>query len=87
MRGRGNAAIGEITATARAGPRRQIRLEEFCREFDNVVERLAALFLRLRLARHHRQRNAGNPGQPFDGFGKTHAFGLHHEVENVAVLL
>ena len=86
LRRRGDAAVGEIAAAARAGARRQIRLEEFRRQLDDVVQRLAALLVRLRLARHHRQRHAGLPGEPLDRFREAHAFGLHDEIEDVAVL-
>ena len=41
------AAVGEIAARLGAGARRQRRLEEFRRELDDVVQRLAALLARL----------------------------------------
>ena len=41
LRRRGDAAVGEIAAAAGAGARRQIRLEEFCRQLDDVVQRLS----------------------------------------------
>ena len=84
--GGGNAAVGEIAAGAGAGARRQIRLEEFGRQLDDVVQRLSALLMRLRFARHHRHRDAGLPGQPLDRLGEAHPFGLHDEIEDVAVL-
>ena len=68
-----NAAVGEIAAPARAGARGERRLEEFGGELDNVVQRLAALFARLGLARHDRHRDTGLPGQPLDRFGEAHA--------------
>src|SRR5262249_3513501 len=78
--------IEEIAAAARTGARSKRRLEEFGREFDDIVQALAALLLLLRLARHHRQRNAGLLRQPLDGFREAHAFGQHEKIENVAVL-
>jgi len=37
------------------------------------------------LACHHRDGDAGLPGEPLDRFGKTHPFGEHDEIEDVAV--
>ena len=81
-----DAAVGEVAATARAGARSERRLEEFCRKLDDVVQGLAALFLRLRLPRQHRHGNAGLAGQPLDRLGEAHALGQHDKVEDVAVL-
>ena len=86
LRRRLQPAVGEIAAAARAMTRRKRGLEEFRGEFDNVVQRLAPLFAFLGLARHRRDRHARLAGEPLDRFGEAHALGLHHEVEDVAVL-
>src|SRR5262249_23922158 len=86
LRRGGNAAVEQIAAAARAGARGERRLEELRGKLDDFVQRLAALLLRLRLARHPRQRNAGLLRKPLHRFGKTHPFGEHQKIENVAVL-
>src|SRR5262249_15837626 len=60
--------------------------EKFRRQFDDVMQALAAFLLRLRLPRHHRQRNAGLLRQSLDSFRKAHALGEHEKVKDVAVL-
>ena len=82
----GKSAVGEIAAAAGAVSRRKRRLEEPRGELDDVVQRLAALFARFRFGRISRQRHAGHLRQPFDRFRKADALGLHHKVENVAML-
>ena len=81
-----NTAIEQIAAAARAGARSERCFEEFGRKLGDLMQCLAALFLRLRLARHHRQWNPGLLRQPLDRFRKAHAFGEHEKIENVAVL-
>ena len=50
------------------------------------MQGVAAIFLRLRLARELGDRDAGKSGEPLDGFRKVDPLGLHHEAEDVAVL-
>ena len=83
---RRNAAVGQVTAPARAISRRKRRLEEPRCEFDDVVQRLPSFLARLGLGRRHRHRNTGLPRQALDRFRETHALGEHDEIENVAVL-
>ena len=86
LRLRLDAAIRQIAARFRARARRERRLEEFRRELDDVVQRLAALLARLGLRRRLRQRHARHGGEPLHRFGEVHPLGQHHEVEDVAVL-
>ena len=64
-------AVGEIAARLGAGARGERRLEEFRRQLDDVVERLAALLARLVLGRDLRQRHAGLGGEPLDRLGEA----------------
>src|SRR5689334_22206245 len=86
LRRRIEAAVGEIAARFCAGARRERRLEEFRGELDHVVQGAAAMLLRLRLFGHLRDREPGHAGETLDRFRKGHAFGVHHEAEDVAVL-
>ncbi len=70
LRRRIDAAVGEIAARPRTRARRQRRLEEFGRELDDVVQRLAALLARLVLVGNLRQRHAGLLRQPLDRLGE-----------------
>ena len=60
--------------------------EEFRRELHHIIERLAALLVPRRIRRRRRQRHARHRRQTFDGLGKTDAFGLHQEGDDVAML-
>ncbi len=85
--GRGiERTIGEVAARFGAQPRRQRRFEEFRREFDDVVERLAALVAHLLGAVDLGQFHARLRSQPLHRFGERQALGQHQEIENGAVL-
>jgi hypothetical protein len=79
-------AVGEIAARLGARARGQRRLEEFRRQLDDVVERLAAFVARLLRRRNLGQRDTGLRRQPLDRLGEGEPLGHHHEVENAAVL-
>ena len=86
LRRRRNRAVGEIAARLGAVARGQRVGEKFCRQFHHVMQRLAALLVPRGVGRHRRQRHAGHRGEALDRLGERDAFGLHHEVEDVAVL-
>jgi len=50
------------------------------------MQRLAALLVPRRIGRHRREWHPGHRRQPLDRLGKTDAFGLHQEGDDVAVL-
>jgi hypothetical protein len=81
------AAVHQVAPGGGAGPALQRRLEEFRRDFHHLVEArpLAVALLGVRVARRH--RHAGLAGQTLDRLGERKAFRLHHEGEDVAVLL
>ena len=86
MRRRRDRAVAEIAARLGAVARGQRVGEEFRRELHHVMQRLAALLVPRGIGRHRRQRQPGHRRQPLDRLGKRDALGLHHEVEDVAVL-
>ena len=86
LRGGIEAAVGEIAARLGAGLGGERGFEEFRRQLHDVVQRFAAGFARLVLARHFRQRHAGHLRQALDRLREADAFRLHDEVENAAVL-
>ncbi len=79
-------AVGEITARLGAGARGERRLEELGGEFHHLVQGLAMRRARLVFPGHFRQRHAGEVRQLLDRFGEAQPLGLHHEIENAAVL-
>ena len=78
--------VGEIAARLGAQPRSERRLEKLCRNLHHVMQRLAFLLALNLVLGVFRQRHASHGGEPFDGLGKRDALGLHHEIEDVAVL-
>src|SRR6266487_1289328 len=86
LRRRIESAVGEIAARLGARTRRQRRLEEFRRQLDDVVERLAPFVAGLLRRRNLGQRDTGLRRQPLDRLGEGEPLGHHHEVENAAVL-
>src|SRR5262245_9056953 len=78
--------VGEIAAPLGARARGKRRLEEFRRQLDDVVERLAPFVARLLRRRDLGQRDTGLRRQPLDRLGECEPLGHHHEVENAAVL-
>ena len=86
LRLRLDAAVGQIAARLGAGTGLQCRFKELRRKLDDVVQRLAPLLARLGLARGFRHRHARHRGEPLDRLGERHPLGLHHEIEDVAVL-
>ena len=73
LRLRLDAAIRQIAARLGAGARRKRRLEEFRRELDDVVQRLAPFLARFGFGRRARQRHARHRGEPLDRLGEGHA--------------
>src|SRR5262249_28905194 len=86
LRRRTEAAVGEMAARFCPGARRERRLEELCGELDHIVQRAAAMLLRLRLLAHLRNAQARHGGEPLDRLREGDALGVLHEVEDVAVL-
>src|SRR2546425_220660 len=86
LRRRIESAVGEIAARLGARTRRQRRLEEFRRQLDDVVERLAAFVAGLLRRRDLGQRDTGLRRKPLHRLGEGEPLGHHHEVENAAVL-
>src|SRR5437016_3911488 len=86
LRRRIEPAVGEITARLGARARGQRRLEEFRRQLDDVVERLAPFVARLFCRRDPGQRDTSLRREPLHRFGEGEPLGHHHEVENAAVL-
>src|SRR5262249_28643926 len=86
LRRRVEPAVGEIAARLGGRARGQRRLEEFRRQLDDVVERLAPFVARLLRWRDLGQRDTGLRRQPLDRLGECEPLGHHHEVENAAVL-
>src|SRR5262245_30801308 len=86
LRRRIEPAVGEIAAPLGARARGKRRLEEFRRQLDDVVERLAPFVARLLRRRNLGQRDTGLRRQPLDRLGEGDPLGHHHEVENATVL-
>src|SRR5215510_3858534 len=86
LRRRIESPVGEIAARLGARARGKRRLEEFRRQLDDVVERLAPFVARLLRRRDLGQRNTGLRRQPLHRLGECESLGHHHEVENAAVL-
>src|SRR5262249_38572649 len=86
LRRRIEPAVGEIAARLGAFSRVQRRLEEFRRQLDDVVERLAPLVARLLCRRDLGQRDTGLRRKSLHRLGEGEPLGHHHEVENAAVL-
>ncbi len=81
-----DAAVGKVAACPRARARGKRGFEKFCRKLKNVVQRLALVLARLVVGRRFGQRQAGHGGKPLHRLREAHALGLHHEIENGAVL-
>src|SRR6516165_3339267 len=86
LRRRIEPAVGEIAARLGARARSKRRLEEFRRQLDDVVERLAPFVARLLRRRDLGQRDTGLRRKPLHRLGEGEPLGHHHEVENAAVL-
>src|SRR5215813_15455260 len=86
LRRRVEPAVGEIAARLGARARGQRRLEEFRRQLDDVVERLAPFVARLLRRRDLGQRDTGLRRKPLHRLGEGEPLGHHHKVENAAVL-
>src|SRR5262249_22647589 len=85
LRRRIKSAVGEIATRLGARARSERRLEEFRRQLDDVVERLAPFVAGLLRRRDLGQRDTGLRRQPLDRLGEGEPLGHHHEVENAAV--
>src|SRR6516225_7327087 len=86
LRRRIEPAVGEIAARLGARARSKRRLEEFRRQLDDVVERLAPFVARLLRRRDLGQRDTGLRRKPLHRLGEGEPLGHHHEVKNAAVL-
>ena len=79
-------AVREITARLCPGTRGERGFEEFCRQLDDVVKRLAARIACLFFMRNLGQRHPGLRRELFDRLWEAEPFRQHHEIENAAVL-
>ena len=86
LRRRRDRAVAEITPSLGAVPGSQHVGKKFRRQFHDIVKRLAALLMACGIRGRGGHGHAGHRGQPLDGFRKGDPLGLHHEVEDVAVL-
>ena len=86
LRRRIEPAVGEIAARLGAGARGERRLEEFRRQFDHVVERLAPLARGPRPPARPWAAACRPAREPLDRLREGDPLGHHHEIEDVAVL-
>src|SRR5262249_22894684 len=86
LRRRIQPAVGEMAGRLGAGAGGKRRLEEFRRQLDDVVERLAPFVARLLRRRDLGQRDTGLRRKPLHRLGEGEPLGHHHKVENAAVL-